>query len=217
MRALDLTDQRFGLLVAKHRNGKNNNGRVLWRCLCDCGNIADVHVSNLRTGETKSCGCLSHLGNRLTHGHRKGKKNSLTYSSWCSMKKRCYDKTGEHYEYYGGRGIVVCDRWVNSFENFLEDMGERPKGLTLERNNNDGNYEPTNCKWATKEEQARNKRNNKFYTFQGVTATLSEWARRLGVGRSTLHHRKVTYGWSIEKTLTTPLQIHNKVKKEVDE
>lgn len=132
-------------------------------CVCECGTQVLVRNPNLREGQTKSCGCLRLLWSvqhKTTHGHAGGGKPSRTYSSWQNMKKRCLNHSNPRFKDYGGRGIKVCDRWMK-FANFLSDMGERPKGLTLERMDNDGNYEPGNCRWATYFDQQHNKRGSK--------------------------------------------------------
>jgi hypothetical protein len=122
------------------------------------------------------------------------------------MKARCNNPQNPNYPRYGARGVKVCERWESDFVNFLEDMGRSPgPGYSLEREDNDGNYEPSNCRWATKTEQARNRRSNKRLTFRGLTLTQAEWAERTGIPQSTLHLR-VKYGWTVERALTQPLR-----------
>ena len=125
----------------------------------------------------------------------------LTYQCWHSMKSRCFNPNVKQYKNYGARGITVCDRWIESFENFLSDMGVKPKGLTLERINNDGNYEPSNCRWATKYEQTINRRGNRLIQYRGVTKTLTEWAHLCGVHDRTVFGR-LRSGFPIEIVLT---------------
>lgn len=138
-----------------------NIGRTTrWWCLCVCGQIRAISSNRLRTGETRSCGCLhkEELVQRSTkHGHSKRTSRSPEYESWAAMHARCVAKKGRNKIYYADRGIVVCERWA-VFENFLEDMGARPPNMTLDRKDNDGNYEPSNCRWATQSEQRRNSR-----------------------------------------------------------
>jgi len=161
--AINLTGQEFGRLRVMARAGSRNT-KALWLCQCECGNVTKVYGHHLRLGETKSCGCLARTesGNRLTarltvHGHCKSSP-SRTYNSWRGMVNRCYREITTGYEWYGGLGVTVCERW-HTFENFLADMGERPAGLTLDRYPNPaGNYEPGNCRWATPAQQESNKR-----------------------------------------------------------
>jgi hypothetical protein len=131
-----------------------------FRCICDCGNIRSVNLTGLRNGSIKSCGCKEIIYPHKTHGNT----NSVEYRTWADMKSRCYNTKVKNYKNYGGRGIIVCDRWLNSFQNFLEDMGKRPDGYTIDRINVDGNYEPNNVRWATWKEQQNNRRNNLNYT-----------------------------------------------------
>jgi len=154
MRRLDLTGQRFGHLVAQWPIGRRCK-RIVWLCLCDCGKTSVVFALNLRRMTSASCGCQSSratLGARLT---THGQTYTPTYKSWKCMLYRCANPNHEHWEYYGGRGIRVCERWLK-FANFFADMGARPMGRSLDRINNDGNYEPGNCRWSTRSEQRLN-------------------------------------------------------------
>ena len=156
---LNLLGQRFGKLVVKEK-GQYTAGTTKWLCVCDCGNEKFVGSQNLRNGSTKSCGCLRKQylrESRTIHGHTK----TRTYRSWTQMKNRCGNPNYINYDSYGGRGIKVCDRW-EKFENFLEDMGERPVSTSLDRIDVNGNYEPSNCRWATVEEQAQNRRKTRL-------------------------------------------------------
>ena len=148
----DRTGQRFGRLVALRCCGVGNDG-ALWECICDCGKITWVRGTCLARGTTQSCRCLE-MESRLKHGQR----GTPEYRSWAAAKTRCYNPAYSKYPRYGGRGIVMCERWRDSFARFFEDMGRRPsKRHTLDRRNNDGNYEPGNCRWATPKQQAKNK------------------------------------------------------------
>lgn len=155
-KAIDIAGVRYGRLVPLFIVGKSSNRKMIWYCQCDCGGNISVRVDALRNGNTASCGCLVKEGNT-----RHGYFGTRTHNSWVSMKTRCTNQNYHQFHYYGGRGITVCDRWLESFENFLEDMGERPDGMTLDRIDPNGNYTPENCKWSTAEEQARNKRPRK--------------------------------------------------------
>ncbi len=132
-------------------------------------------------------------------------KHSL-YPIWVSMKQRCYYPSSKAYKYYGGRGIEVCDSWKNSFYHFYKDMGERPSPKhQIDRIDNNGDYTPENCQWIVQKRQANNKRNNRLLTLDGVTKTLADWSRELGINQSTLTQRLNAYNWTVEKTLTKPV------------
>ena len=160
---IDLTGQRFGKLLVIGEKGRINE-QVAWECQCDCGNTTVVRSSDLRSGDTKSCGCLR-KELHTKHGQNTRKRGeTLTYQCWKAMIGRCYRPNNTSFPYYGGRGIKVCKSWWK-FRNFYRDMGDKPKGLTLERINGDGDYEPSNCKWASYQEQNQNKRNVKGYSW----------------------------------------------------
>jgi hypothetical protein len=165
MRPINLAGERFGRLTVINLAGTKNGKRV-WHCRCDCGREIITTGSNLRTGNSQSCGCfhrewaVERGRNSKTHGHWINGKASPTYRSWLAMRGRCTHPATNGFEFYGGRGIKVCPRWER-FENFLADMGERPPGHSLDRINGNGNYEPTNCRWATSIEQRHNQQRMK--------------------------------------------------------
>lgn len=201
-RKLNLTGQRFGRLVVL-TSDRTRRGTSAWRCRCDCGNETVVATGNLRNGNTSSCGCLrlERLRDKITtHGMVK----TRTYVAWQNMRKRCEDPSNRYWPDYGGRGIRVCERW-SSFEAFLADMGECPDGLTIDRIDVDGDYESSNCRWATQQQQQRNKRNTRYLTYQQKTQSLADWADEMGVNYYTLHWR-VRRGWSDEQVLRTPVK-----------
>lgn len=161
---VDLTGIKYARLLVLSRAVKSSGHHVKWRCRCDCGKIKIVAGSDLTTGNTKSCGCLRRevtANKSITHGHRIGRNTTPEYQSWVHAKERCNNNKHKRYKDYGGRGISMCKKWADDFESFLTDMGPRPKGTSLDRINNDGDYEPTNCRWATRKVQNNNKRRRK--------------------------------------------------------
>lgn len=191
--------QRFGRLVVENIVGRDGNGKPQALCLCDCGRQCEASLPDIRRGKIKSCGCLQ-TENRIKHGQAKTK----IYAVWSAMIDRCRNPKNKHYGDYGGRGIVVCERWTD-FENFLADMGEAPTGMSIDRINNEGNYEPGNCKWSTSAQQNRNLRRNRLITFNGQTKTVMDWSTDYGMTFMQLWSRLYRLNWPIEKALLTPV------------
>ena len=184
------------LTIIEKLQERDKFGGVQWLCKCDCGNIKTYTTSNLNI--VKGCGKC------------RGKHNSSgtkLYRTYHRMKNRCYNKKFPHYEIYGGRGIEVCDEWRNNFINFYNwaiNNGYK-ENLTIDRINPNGNYEPSNCRWITMFEQANNKRNNLFFTINGITKTQAQWCREYNIPVTNVR-RRLSSGWSIEKALTTPIR-----------
>ncbi len=201
---IDLTGLRFGrLVVGKH--AETNGRRHKWECRCDCGIDTIVAGNNLKSGNTSSCGCIrseKSRARRLTHG----KRHAPEYITWASMRSRCSKPSNKSFPRYGGRGIRVCKRWAR-FENFIADMGERPSpSYTLDRRNNNSDYKPSNCRWATKQEQANNRRSNRLVRYRNLTVTLREALDMAGniVSFNTAKARAFDYGWDIAAAVETP-------------
>lgn len=201
---INLKGMRFGRLVVDSISHKDGDGRIHWNVSCDCGNTKTINGKSLRRGLTKSCGCLNkEVVKSIMTKH--GLSDTQIYQVWLAMKNRCYNEKVEGYDRYGGRGIKVCGRWLggSGFQNFMSDMGERPDGMTIERIDNDKDYSPDNCRWATMKEQCRNKRSNRWLEHNGEKRLISEWASHIGIGLSTLVGR-LERGWSIKRALETP-------------
>lgn len=203
----DLTGQRFGRLVVIRKDHVARNHNIAWLCKCDCGNYHIATTANLHRGSVKSCGCWyrdyikAGGNNRTTHG----KSKTRLYKAWTQMKQRCYNQHKDGYEDYGGRGITVCEEWRNSFEAFYKwsiANGYTDK-LSIDRINVNGNYEPSNCRWATNKEQSNNRRSNIHIEYKGEVKTLKQWAEEKGICEKTLKHR-IESGWDIEKAMETP-------------
>lgn len=202
-----IENKRFGRVVVIRRTiGKNGSYKYL--CKCDCGKVFETWGGCLKTGDTKSCGCLNDEKRRGRKTH--GKSKSRLYSIYSSMKQRCYNTKLRAYKRYGGRGITICKEWENSFNSFqswAESNGYK-EDLTIERIDNNGNYEPSNCKWANKKEQARNRNTSKRLEYKGQIYTYAEWGEFKGLTSSIISAR-IRNGWSIEKTLETPIKNRN--------
>lgn len=178
--------------------------RVL--CRCDCGTIRTVYLfQGLLGGQSKSCGCLA-LERRTARNTTHGLSDTAEHNIWKGMKARCYNPKDTGYKKYGARGITVCERWINSFENFLADMGPRPSPEhSIERADGNGPYAPDNCRWATRAEQQRNLRSNVWLTLGERTMILTDWAREYGIHYVTLKNR-LNRGWPVEQAITAPVK-----------
>lgn len=206
-KTLDLTGMKAGRLTVErfsHRVFYGIYGRMHWHCVCECGKRVIVAGQSLRTGNTKSCGCLrgelyKSGGPRKTHGATK----TRTYTSWFQMKRRCYDHKNPEYKNYGGRGIRVYRKWRMSFESFLAYIGPRPLGTSLDRIDNSRGYFPGNVRWATRTQQSRNTRSNVRVKVDGVVQTLSEWEEIYGLPRGIVSERLIR-GWSADRAVKTP-------------
>ena len=185
--------------------GRDAHSMTYWECRCDCGTIRNVKQRNLLSGLSTSCGCsMAEKTRKRATVH--GKYNTPEYIAWQSMKSRCYDTKGRSYKDYGGRGITVCPRWLDSFQNFYADMGDRPTPKhSLDRKENSKGYCPENCHWATRKEQNNNARFNRRLTHHGETLTITEWSLRTGINLATLRHR-LRKGWSVPDALGRPLR-----------
>lgn len=182
--AINLIGKEFGHLKVLEYAGSRPRGGAMWLCVCSCGNQKVVDGANLRYGRTNSCGCQTHAGHRATHRM----SHTTIHNIWCGMRQRCENPNAEAFADYGARGITVCERW-QEFENFLADMGEPPKGTSIDRIDNNLGYTPENCRWATRTEQARNKRTVTTIEWRGQVRTIPEWSEVTGIPRKTLWQR----------------------------
>jgi hypothetical protein len=183
---------------AGRRAKKAGKPKTYWKCLCECGSATEVEGGNLRSGSTKSCGCLRRSAlDKTTHGL----SSHPLYYVWQGMLGRCTDPTDSRFPDYGGRGIDVCQRWQTA-ENFISDMGHRPKGSSLERIDNDAGYSPENCIWADAKAQQNNKRTNYRVTVGSTTLTVQQWAEKMQISPYTLHSRLVKLKWSPERAVS---------------
>lgn len=187
----------------RKRNGNSNKRTSVWLCRCECGTEKERTLNEV-VGHSKSCGCLRRevTGDRSrTHGLTR----SRIYDVWIAMRARVENPSDDSYPNYGGRGIKVCKRWL-SFKNFYTDMGSAPfVGATIERKDNNGDYSPDNCKWATRTEQNNNTRRNRFIEANGERLTLSQWGRKAGLSPQIVRYR-LDAGWTPEAVLSTPLR-----------
>ncbi len=172
-RYVDLSGKRFGKVLVLTKNGCNKKGEALWLCRCACGNSTVKTKKGLEKAINPNCGCV---------GYKHGESYSKELQAWNNIKERCYNPLSVSYPHYGAKGITVCQRWFDSYDNFLADMGRSPSGEhSVDRINNNEGYSPLNCRWATRKEQARNRRNNIFVEFSGERLTLPDFCDRYNI------------------------------------
>ena len=203
----ELTGQRFGRLVVESFAYAGAHGRSMWNCKCDCGKSAIVGTGQLKRGRKKSCGCLRRETAKMMMMKHGGTYTRL-YSIWEAMKARTEYSSSQSYENYGGRGIKVCDEWRHDFQKFHDWAMAHgyQDDLTIDRIDVNGNYCPENCRWATKKEQGRNKRDIPKITYNGETLTLAEWSEKLDIKKTTLQTRIYNLGWSVKEAFETPVK-----------
>lgn len=198
---MNLTNNQYGRLTVLGYAGKNKHSASLWRVRCLCGKEFVTLANSLRTSNTTSCGCA-----RIKHGESLPTKSTPEYRAWCSMIHRCEYPKDKHYRHYGGRGIAISPRWRESYQAFLADMGRKPSPKhSLDRINNDGNYEPQNCRWALPKQQARNKSTSRVLIVGSECLTIAEWVERTGIGYTTIRER-IKRGWAPESVVSTPVR-----------
>lgn len=208
---IDITGKRYNKLVVVKRVENAKGGVPMWECVCDCGNTTVVRGANLKSGAVKSCGCLlKTTKSTLKHDM----SNTLLYKKWAGMKSRCFTPSLPSYKNYGGRGISVCDEWKNSFEAFRDWALSNgySDNLTIERIDPNGDYCPENCTWITLSEQARNRRSNYSFEYNGETRNLADWCRLLGIPYGVVHNRINKLKWSFERAISEPVHIEKRNK-----
>ena len=187
--------KRFGKLVVLEKSSRKQH----FACRCDCGNISVIFRGNLTRGNSTSCGCTRKTADGLSGTNR------AEYYCWSGMLKRCHNKNDKSYKDYGGRGISVCEEWRNSFEQFLVDMGKRPSSLhSIDRIQNDYGYNPSNCRWTTKDIQANNTRRNHYITYKNEILTIAQASDKYNVPRATLLNRINLLNWSVDDAIEKP-------------
>jgi hypothetical protein len=203
MPMIDLTGKRFGRLVALRPSSRKTVAGKQWECACDCGGSTITTSLKLRSGHTTSCGCRQReITATINWAHGEANK-TRTYRTWKEMRQRCLNTKSDKYQWYGGRGIRICERW-SSFENFLADMGPRPPGKTIDRINNDGDYEPRNCRWATQKEQTRKQAATKLSEELALKLradrasgmSFGALAKKYGISRTTAHQCVIGETWA---------------------
>ena len=203
----DLSGQIFNRLTVLGKGANNKHGNVMWDCVCTCETLKTACRHDLTSGRVKSCGCLlkETAAERGRASFKHGLWDTIEYHSWRGMKARCTNPNEPSYNHYGGRGITVCESWLTSFEQFLSDMGNCPAGYSIDRIDNSGNYEPSNCRWTDNLTQGRNRRSNHMVTYNGDTLAMSAMAEKHGISRTTLRDR-LQRGWTIHDAITKPVR-----------
>lgn len=197
---INITGKRYNRLLAiKYVGYSPTSHQSIWEFICDCGKKINLTVGNVKNNHTKSCGCLNkEMSSKRLEIH--GMRLSQEYNTWSQMKKRCNNKNDKSYKNYGGRGIIICDRWLESFENFFEDMGLKPSPKhSIDRIDNNGNYEPNNCRWATQYEQNNNYSRNIFIEINEERKTIKEWCNIYNLPYHKIYQRIVKLKWSAKK------------------
>lgn len=207
----DLTNKRFGKLLVVENTNKKRNKKTIWLCKCDCGNYKEVQVDNLTSGHTKSCGCLN------GKGYKHNLKNTRLYYIWSCMKQRCYNENHKQYKDYGQRGIKICNEW-HEFINFYNWAinNDYQDNLTIDRINNNGNYEPDNCRWVNMKIQSNNRRSNHIIEYKNETHTLKEWCDILKLNYKTIQTRINSLKWNVKKAFETPTNIKYRNKRSIN-
>jgi len=199
---IDLSGKKFGHLLVLGHSHRSVSGVNFWNCVCECGITKAIPGVNIRTGKTKSCGCMTGSflsATKKTHGMT----GTRTYQCWANIIARCTRDSHPSFERYKGRGITVCDSWLKSFDNFLSDMGEMPEGKTIERVDNDDGYFRGNCIWATQKDQSVNRSTNRVISCDGLSMTVVEWAEALKIP-SHVMYKRLKYGWTEQEAIKTP-------------
>jgi hypothetical protein len=201
MNKIDLTGNKYGrLTVIEELIERTKGGKILWNCQCECGSFINVTSCDLKRSHTVSCGC--HKSQSITERSVKHNlSNTDTFNIWCTLLQRCNNPNNRLYKYYGGRGITVCEKWT-TFEGFYEDMGKRPKGLSIDRIDNNKGYFKENCRWATIEQQSNNRRTNISFEYNGENRNIREWENTMGFRKGLITNR-LKRGWPFEKALNT--------------
>lgn len=201
MKYKDISGQKFGRLTALYKLRNYHKHGSYWLCACECGNFKEVYLGSLTSGATTSCGCYhKEISKNVNLKH--GKRHTRLYKIWKGIKQRCYNSNNTYYRNYGGRGIIICDEWLRNFINFYDwaILNGYNDNLTIDRINNDGNYEPNNCRWATAKQQARNRSYCKYFTHNGKTHCIKEWCEILNLNYKTISTR-LSRNWTIQKAL----------------